>query len=179
MLISFYFSYIFCFVGRVAGSSSSQQGSGSNYLCMPQNPLYARPRASTSLRGNLYGVQYGQINDLFTRVPWLPRDMKYHGIPCAVCRTTYRPSQIMVPARNVCPSKLWTREYHGYLMASSNNATKSEFICVDADAQIINQDAHQRTHWESLLTAVRGTCGTLPCPPYKHNWDLTCAVCTA
>ncbi|KAJ7374502.1 hypothetical protein OS493_004840 [Desmophyllum pertusum] len=36
-----------------------------------------------------------------------------HDAPCAVCYVKSRATQLMIPARNDCPSG-WTEEYHGY-----------------------------------------------------------------
>lgn len=84
----------------------------------------------------------------------------------------------MLPARNVCPSREWTREYQGYLMTGSSNSTRSEYICVDNDATGVNQ-LHSKSHpGKALLTSVLGKCGVLPCPPYEQDRELTCAVCT-
>lgn len=172
--------YLLCISGQMAGPSSREKGSGSNYLCMPHQPFYARAPNRLKLRAHLYGVEYGQVDDIFLRVPGRTSEMNYHGVPCAVCRTLSRPSLIMVPARYVCPSNAWTREYHGYLMSStSNSSSRAEYICVDADAGVAKQTGNKRTWRESLLTGVRGKCGTLQCPRYRQDWDLTCAVCTA
>ncbi|XP_031561466.1 uncharacterized protein LOC116297389 [Actinia tenebrosa] len=172
-------TFLFYISGQMAGPSTREEGSGSNYLCMPHQPFYAFASNRLKLRAHLYGVEYGQVDDIFLRIPGRPTDMNYHGVPCAVCRTLSRPSLIMVPARFVCPSNAWTREYHGYLMSSSNNSSRAEYICVDADAGVAKQTGNERTRRESLLTGVRGKCGTLPCPRYKQDRDLTCAVCTA
>ncbi|EDO46671.1 predicted protein, partial [Nematostella vectensis] len=167
------------YTGFVAGSATKRSGGGSDYLCMPYQPFYARAPNLANSRAHLYGVEYGKVEDVFLRVPGRPRDMTYHGVPCAVCRTISRPSMIMVPARYVCPNKAWTREYHGYLMSPSSNSTRAQFVCVDADAGIVRRSPGVLPQMAALLTPVQGKCGALPCPRYRQDWDLTCAVCTA
>lgn len=85
---------------------------------------------------------------------------------------------MMYPGTNVCPNGFWTREYHGYLMTDTNNNTRPEYICVDADATGVKVPFNKRQAGKALLTSVQGQCGVLPCPYYEQDWELTCAVCT-
>ena len=166
-------------LGQVAGWRSTPQGGAANYLCMPLEPLYSKPPTpgyhSTT---TLFGVEYGHVEDLFARFPGRGPEISYHGVPCAVCRVEQRGSLMMIPARNVCPSRLWTREYHGYLMTDTSNSTRPEYICVDADATGANVIQKRRLARKALLASVKGQCGVLPCSKYRQDWELTCAVCT-
>lgn len=166
-------------LGQVAGWRSTPQGGAANYLCMPLEPLYSKPPTpgyhSTT---TLFGVEYGHVEDLFARFPGRGPEISYHGVPCAVCRVEQRGSLMMIPARNVCPSRLWTREYHGYLMTDTSNSTRPEYICVDADATGANVIQKRRLAGKALLASVKGQCGVLPCSKYRQDWELTCAVCT-
>lgn len=175
-----HFSALFYFVlGRVAGWRSTPQGGGANYLCTPLSPLYSKPPTpGYQTKASLFGVEYGHVEDLFARIPGRGPEISYLGVPCAVCRVEHRGSLMMIPARNVCPSRLWTREYHGYLMTDSSNSTRPEYICVDADATGVNVLQSRRHAGKALLTSVKGQCGVLPCPNYRQDWELTCAVCT-
>lgn len=170
---------VLVYEGRVAGSQSTHQGEGgANYICLPLNPEYNKPvTQGYHSRASLFGVEYGHVEDLFARMGQGPR-ISYLGVPCAVCRAEKRGSLMMIPARNVCPTRQWTREYQGYLMTGSSNGTRQEYICVDNDATGVNV-LHSKSHsGKALLTSVLGKCGVLPCPPYEQDRELTCAVCT-
>lgn len=173
------FNLVFIVLGRVAGSQSTHQGEGgANYICLPLNPEYNKPiTEGYHPRASLFGVEYGHVEDLFARMGQGPQ-ISYLGVPCAVCRAEKRGSLMMIPARNVCPTRQWTREYQGYLMTDSSNGTRQEYICVDNDATGVNA-LHSKSHsGKALLTSVLGKCGVLPCPPYEQDRELTCAVCT-
>ncbi|XP_068754757.1 short-chain collagen C4-like [Montipora capricornis] len=170
---------VLVYEGKVAGWQPSHDGEGgANYLCMPLRPEYNKPfTRGYHPKASLFGVEYGHVEDLFARMGQGPQ-ISYLGVPCAVCRAEKRGSLMMLPARNVCPSRDWTREYQGYLMTGSSNSTRSEYICVDNDATGVNQ-LHSKSHpGKALLTSVLGKCGVLPCPPYEQDRELTCAVCT-
>ncbi|XP_077998536.1 uncharacterized protein LOC144451536 [Glandiceps talaboti] len=160
--------------GVIGGGFYSHKGSGSNYLCMPEEPVYDETVSGVSGTGaRLYGGEYqthsfGPMSQLAD-----------HDPPCSVCRITTRTTVLMIPARNVCPDS-WTREYYGYLMAAHySHEGRTEFICVDKSAKArpatrISQDG-------ALLYPVEGICsntGGLPCDPYVNGNELTCAVCT-
>ena len=100
-----------------------------------------------------------------------------HEAPCTVCYVESRGSEMMVPARNDCPSS-WTEEYHGYLMtAHYDGSSVRDFICVDGEAEYV-PGSHANQNDAALLYLVQGTCGSLPCLPYVQGRELTCAVCT-
>ena len=99
-----------------------------------------------------------------------------HDVPCAVCYVKSRATQLMIPARNDCPSG-WNEEYHGYLMADYHNHKHStSFICIDGEAEFVHGSHANRNG--ALLYLVEGQCGSLPCLPYVAGRELTCAVCT-
>lgn len=165
-------------LGRVAGWRPKHHGGGANYLCMPLTPMYSKPPTPGDYsKASLFGVEYGQVEDLFA-IPGQGKQISYLGVPCAMCRVEKRGSLLMIPARNVCPSRQWTREYHGYLMTDVSNSTRPEYICVDADATGVSVTNRKSQSGKALLTSVQGKCGVLPCPRYKQDWELTCAVCT-
>ena len=166
-------------LGRVAGWRPTGEGGGADYLCMPLDPLYLKPPSRGSHpKASLFGVEYGHVEDLFIRRRGQGPQISYLSVPCAVCRVEQRGSSMMIPATNVCPSGLWTREYHGYLMTDTSNNTRPQYICVDADATGVKVLHSKRHAGKALLTSVQGQCGVLPCPNYRQDWELTCAVCT-
>jgi hypothetical protein len=157
----------------MGGSWYQHTGGGSNYLCLPLNPIF--DKITSGFQGNsyMYGTEYqtsGQTN-IF------PKTLHYHDAPCAVCYTKSRGSHLMIPARNVCPSG-WNLEYKGYLMSAyyGNNNGRTQFICVDGNAE--GTTGSQSSQDGAVLYFVESICGSLPCPPYADGKELTCVVCT-
>ena len=82
----------------------------------------------------------------------------------------------MIPGKYTCPEN-WIREYYGYLMAELyNNHGRSTFECVDVAAETIT-GGHANLNG-ALFHHVEPRCGSLPCPPYDQQKEMTCAVCT-
>ena len=105
-----------------------------------------------------------------------------HNVPCAVCATTARGMQLMIPARVNCPDDSWTREYSGYLMTMSDKLAhfhRTKFICVDREAEVIPDTAANGDG--TLLYHVRvESCSNerLPCPGYNPQKEIACVVCS-
>ena len=103
------------------------------------------------------------------------KNLHQENAPCSVCRSS-RPTVIMIPGRNQCYNG-WTLEYKGYLVAGfSNRTAASEYICLDDNPDVV--PGGQADQNGALLYLVEGRCGSLPCPPYVHGRELTCAVCS-
>ncbi|XP_002739530.1 uncharacterized protein LOC100376133 [Saccoglossus kowalevskii] len=158
--------------GIIGNSWFEHTGSGSNYQCLPLNPIYDSPVSGTQSKGLIYGAEYETQG-----FPPLAQ-VADHDPVCAVCRVRSRGTVLMIPARNQCPSTEWTREYYGYLMSEHHGHKRTEYICVDHQA-----DGRTGTHHSlngALLYPVEGRCdaGSLPCGPYVNGYELTCAVCT-
>ncbi|KAJ8047309.1 Short-chain collagen C4 [Holothuria leucospilota] len=163
--------------GVAGGSYYTHKGSGSNYLCMPEEPIYDLPIAGSSgqSRGYVYGAEYQTSN--FAN--W--NHLHDNNVYCAVCWAYDRPSLIMVPARNICPGPEWTKEYSGYLVSEHyNHAGRTEYVCMDRNPEAVPRSSHNADG--SLFYSVEGRCGShgsgLPCGPYVDGYELTCAVCT-
>ncbi|XP_071845737.1 uncharacterized protein [Apostichopus japonicus] len=160
--------------GVAGGAHYSNKGGASNYLCLPQEPIYDEPEATAhSDRGYLYGSEY-QTN---TYPPYA--HLHDSEVPCAVCKAAQRSSYIMVPARNACPGSEWTLEYFGHLMSDYHNHWKTEFVCMDRNAEAIPRTVANANG--ALFYPVEGRCsssGGIPCGPYVNGYELTCAVCT-
>ena len=152
----------------IAGGSNSRQGGGSNQQCLPQSPNYRTTVAGTqSEAARMYGAQYHTNN--------LNRYVHNYDVRCAVCYVSQRSTVYMVPARYSCPLG-WTSEYDGYLMAEQYEHKRSQYICVDRSMVTVPRSGSNRD--STRFYPVEGRCGTLPCPPYEHGKELTCAVCT-
>ncbi|CAH1779824.1 unnamed protein product, partial [Owenia fusiformis] len=168
--------------GIMGKSAYSHPGSGGNYLCLPRKPEWGKTTAGGQSGAYIYGVEYevNQINNPFLTdnfpdptkpATWLHN----HDAVCAVCRVPDRSSHFMLPAMKSCPDT-WTKEYNGYLMSQHYTHQHSEFICID-EAPEADAGGHADKNG-GLLYVVEAKCGSLPCPNYQDNMELTCAVCT-
>jgi len=157
--------------GYVGGSFYDHPGGAAEYLCLPKNPITWNDGKNYFNYGLLYGAEY----NMYERGGgyYHPHN---HDVPCAVCQSKSRQHVIMLPARNVCPTK-WLREYRGHLMSGSyREKGPSQYACVDIARQTLHGGHHNDNG--KLFYPVKAQCGSLKCPPYKHNTLLTCAVCT-
>ena len=157
--------------GRAGGSHFSHSGSGSNPQCLPLDPKFLTPISGTQYRAYMYGAEYETETDSNSHV---------HGrhntdVPCAVCHVSNRTAVYMVPAKYTCPTG-WTREYYGYLMAEYYKYPGNQYTCMDTEFKSV---AGSSANKDGLLFYfVEGRCGSLPCPPYDDNKELSCAVCS-
>ena len=81
-------------IGIAGGKWYDHTGSGSNYLCLPEDPEYNNYEAGVNLgRAYIYSAEYQTFE--FPQFAG-----KYqHDVPCAVCRTTNRGSVMTIPAK--------------------------------------------------------------------------------
>ena len=157
--------------GFVGGSYYGHTGGGAEYMCLPNNPKYDKYKDGFQSNSYVYGAEY-QVSSYSP----FQNNLHDHDVPCAVCYVQSRATQLMIPARNDCPSG-WTVEYHGYLMADQHTHKHStNFICIDGEAEFVH-GSHVNQNG-ALLYLVEGFCGSLPCLPYVAGRELTCAVCT-
>ncbi|XP_077866475.1 uncharacterized protein LOC144354682 [Saccoglossus kowalevskii] len=159
--------------GIMGGKHPNKKGSGTNYLCLPNEPkeidgsVISGPQFD---RGDIYNTQYYTTDGPFAR-------QRYHDLPCAVCWDPDHSSTILYPARDDCPSD-WRNEYSGYLMTARDNQYATEFVCVDRAGEILVGTASEA--FGALLSWVEPVCNTaegLPCGPYVNGHELSCAVC--
>ena len=159
--------------GFAAGTSHSEQGGGSNRLCLPKVPKYSSYHPEVQGYSPLHGSEY--YNELNEYSPF--PDIHKHNVPCAVCYVSTRSVVYVVPARDDCPSG-WTLEYKGYLMAEGQQTQRNTFECVDKSPESIPGSAAHTGIDGAHFYYVEATCNGLPCPPYDPQKELTCAVCT-
>ena len=159
------------YTGRAAGSQHGHSGGGGNYQCIvedPENFDYGPGTVDASL---MYGAEYKMRGD----VPSKSLPLDDHDVPCAVCYVAERETVLMIPGKYTCPQK-WIREYYGYLMAERHNHHRSTFECMDVKPEtVISGRDHQG---DAFFYHVEPRCGSLPCPPYEEEKEMTCAVCT-
>ncbi len=160
------------YAGWVGGRHHTHGGSGANALCMSQKPSWLRYNDSNQDGALVYGGEY---------------QMKGHGLEadlaslhdsdtvCAVCMVDTASLQIMVPGTHSCPSD-WTKQYDGYLMSMHYKHAGGEWLCVDRTPT--GRTGSFANHDGYLWYPTEAECGSLPCPPYVQNREVTCAVCT-
>jgi len=154
--------------GRAGGPRYTDGGGGANPQCLPLDPNFYRTVSGAQPWAFMYGAEYQDTNPLRSR----SHDT---DVPCAVCYVPTRNTVYMLPAKYTCPSG-WTREYYGYLMSERYSHARSTFSCVDRSLTPVTGSSHNYDGF--LFYTVEGVCGSLPCPPYDRNKELSCAVCT-
>jgi len=116
--------------GYAAGPHHNKGGSGSNFLCLPDNPQWRsyNPRHQT-WTGEIAGIEYelfnsgGYRNNIFSESNNGARRLLDNPAPCAVCYVGGRSTILMIPARTQCPDG-WTIEYAGYLASEANYSAR-------------------------------------------------------
>jgi len=156
------------YAGRAGGSCYSHKGGGGNPQCLPLDPNFYRTVSGVQGYTFTYGAEYELTNPLVS-------NSHDTDVPCAVCYVPTRNALYMIPAKYTCPSG-WTREYFGYLMSEYHSHHRSQFSCVDHSLTSVIGSIHD--HNGFLFYPVEGVCGSLPCPPYSQDKELSCAVCT-
>ena len=160
------------YAGRMGGKDYASNGGGSNFLCLPDNPQYlgyqAGVQGDSSIHGTKIGRNGGPLSVAFQK-----------AIPCAVCFSSNRSTNVMIPARIECPAS-WTREYYGYIMAelarSGSDRHSTMYECVDHDPDTLPQAG--ATGWPAAIYHVEVVCESIACPPYSAEKELTCVMCT-
>ncbi|KAL4229846.1 hypothetical protein ACF0H5_010238 [Mactra antiquata] len=157
--------------GFTAGKKWSDKGSGSDTICLPEDPSWLNYSTSNSPRGIVYGteININEPSGVFEK------RVNDQNLPCAACHVK-QGSVIMIPGRGQCYTS-WNLEYSGYLMtAYSDHHGPHNHVCVDHHPDFIhggkgNDDDH-------ILYLTISKCGSLPCPPYANDRELACVVCS-
>ncbi|VDI09124.1 Hypothetical predicted protein [Mytilus galloprovincialis] len=159
------------YTGQAGGNYYDHKGGGVNYLCLPNDPENGEHQSSTN--SQLYGAEY----QIF-------KNQKPHGmsgslgnreVPCGVCHRKRRSSVITVPGRKTCYED-WNPEYNGYLMAAHNDYKRTDYACIDVNAEQFDSKSSDENG--ALFYPIRTKCGSLRCPPFKEHADVLCVVCT-
>ncbi|KAJ8319153.1 hypothetical protein KUTeg_004244 [Tegillarca granosa] len=162
--------------GYTAGSWYQHSGAASNFLCLPKSPEWGFYQDTFENQAFIFGTEY-ETNAYKINKETLNSKLHDQDVPCAVCQSKLRSSKIMIPAKKSCMDG-WHKEYRGYLMAGyhsySNGAT--EYICVDANPDKVHGGGSDQNG--RILYPVEARCGSLKCPPYVNNRELTCVVCS-
>jgi hypothetical protein len=160
------------FKGFTSGSPHEVQGGAASFLCLPQNPTWAKyVDGIQNFGGYVSGTEY-EIYDAFKP---FPRSMQDQDAPCAVCRSS-RPTTITIPGRTNCDDG-WTMEYTGYLMTGHKTQTAAtDYACVDSDPEGVYHGGANLNGKLFYYTEVK--CGSLPCQEYPDGRELACVVCS-
>ena len=169
-------TYVIVFKGYTAGSHRLHPGSGSNYLCMPEDPQWENYVSGSQGVGTVVGVAYGfsSRTSVFSENN-TDTDLGGQPGPCAFCYVGGRSTVAMIPARTQCPDG-WTTEYAGYLMSewSNSDRKRSSFICWDEAPEIASGGIAP----QAAIYPVEVLCGSLPCSQYITDRELSCVVCS-
>ena len=118
---------VLVYEGLAAGSAWNQPGGGANYICITKNPSYLSSTVP-AYYSLLYGTEYQHL---------IFNSLHDHNVPCAVCYTAARSSELMIPGKTTC-SLMWTQEYVGYLMAGLHTRKHNDvYKCVDKDSETV------------------------------------------
>ena len=87
-----------------------------------------------------------------------------------------RNCSLVIPGKYTCLQN-WTRKYYGYLMTERySHKGRSTFECVAvAPEAVAGGHANQNG---ALFRHVEPRCGSLPCPPYGQQKEMTFVFCT-
>ncbi|XP_064625987.1 uncharacterized protein LOC135486816 [Lineus longissimus] len=144
-------------------------GGSAEYICVSDKPEYASKTAAWETdQAWLYGIEL-QVSgtNFFSTANADPNGLHDSDIRCAV----------MIPGTKSCPSN-WQKEYWGYLMTGHYQHKASySYACVD-DAPEAGGENGSRNDNGGMMYHAQGACGSLPCPPYVHGFEMTCVVCT-
>ena len=158
--------------GLVGGGFYTQTGNGASYMCLPRNPQYLSTQTIPAA-SYIYGAEFETGNRIFSK-----RTHDYN-VPCAVCFTPKKTTNLVIPARLSCP-RGWWREYYGYYMSSYYGHKQNvNPVCVDVNPDLVPGSQSNRNG--ILFYFMRVICNYgLPCSSraYITNRAITCAVCS-
>ena len=176
------------FTGHAAGGHFGNTGSGSNFLCLHEDPQWKTYIDGDQVNGLIVGVEYklhnvgspGYGNNIFSEISNGGDPLVDNPAACAVCYVAGRSTILMVPARTQCPDG-WTTEYAGYLVSAYTGTLphvyhqRTNYICLD-EAPEITTGANNAN--QAVIYPVEVECGSLPCSVYITGRELTCVVCS-
>ncbi|XP_071126903.1 uncharacterized protein [Mytilus edulis] len=151
--------------GFSGGGYYAAVGAPAEPVCLPTDPNFLKTSGTNS--AFIYGMEF--------QSKFFGSDALNQDVPCSVCHVQIG-TTIMIPGKTTC-NKGWKLEYAGNLGAGYyGHAAASTYLCVDLNPEYLHHGSHD--YIGKLLYEVVGQCGSLPCPPYRHGYPLTCAVCS-
>nr|BAE93510.1 regeneration-upregulated protein 3 [Enchytraeus japonensis] len=169
------------YTGYMAGPKVDVGGSGSNFLCMHKDPKFVNPIPGLqSTSGHLVGVEfdiYSQFNGLFKTDNVPDGNLLNKDMLCAVCQVAYASDQLMIPGRPDCNGTGYQFQYKGFLVSEDSLPRgRSQYVCLDeAPEGRVGGNANDN---QCVVLPVQVGCGSLPCDPYVHGYEVPCAICT-
>ena len=173
------------FEGYAAGGAYNKGGSGSNFLCLPEDPQW-----KTYINGDqhataaIFGVEYQlhnsgvNYNNIFSESNNGGNPLASNPASCALCYVGGRSTVAMIPARTQCPDG-WNTEYAGYLAADHTGSVgahqRSSYMCWDEAPEVAVGGTSQH---QAVIYPVEVHCGSLPCSTFITGRELTCVVCS-
>ena len=165
------------YAGRAGGTQWAKTGGAANYICMPSDPEYSDYRPGIQGFSPVTWIDY-ETNNGGGSVG-LKHELHNQNAPCASCYVSTRGATVMIPAKLTCPSS-WTKEYDGYLMASTifTPHYRTEFVCVDRSFEAIPGSVGDSGYNSGVFYFTEASCYGMPCGPYNEEKELTCVVCS-
>ena len=140
---------------------------------MTNSPTFTHPHSTGNENGGLIYATEFETSTYGAGASF--KTLNNYEAKCAVCHVLNRATVLMHPGTDVCPAG-WTREYMGILMTSHFTHHRSEYVCVDADAE---RHGSAGNHDGALFYPVEVQCSdNVPCGPFMHDVEAACAVCT-
>ncbi|CAG2187059.1 unnamed protein product [Mytilus edulis] len=141
------------------GGHYDERGSPAGPVCLPPDSDFVR--TSSGQHGHMYGAE------LYSNTNVFPSSSQFQDIPCAVCRVKQASSVIMIPGK-----------YHGYMASNYyDHAAAGSYVCIDIQPEYVTGGSSWNNK-SKLFFDIVAKCGSLRCPPYKHDYPLTCVVCS-
>jgi len=187
LMLMLYLHIVMLFKGYAAGPRYNVGGSGSNFLCLPEDPqwkIYLAESQAKNVAGTIAGVEYELFNagtpvhgrnNIFSESNNGGNPLHNNPAPCAFCYVGGRSTVAMIPARTQCPDG-WTSEYAGYLVSEARyDRKRSSYVCWDEAPEVAVGGTAQNN---AAIYPVEVLCGSLPCSLYPTGRELTCIVCS-
>ncbi|KAL4225270.1 hypothetical protein ACF0H5_015958 [Mactra antiquata] len=160
------------FIGFTAGSPFNINGGAASYVCLPDDPTWARYLDGIQGYG---GYTSGTEYETHGNVHPFPHNMIEEDAPCVLCHTS-RPVTIMIPGRTSCYPG-WTIEYTGYLMTGHHTQrAATDYACVDSNPEAVYHGEADLDGKLFYLTEVKY--GSLQCQEYPNGREIACVVCS-
>jgi hypothetical protein len=160
--------------GYPAGGSYTSNGGPANPVCLASAPNWTGVpfNDANNTAGSLWGTEFVSGVSGIASIDALANEDPL----CAVC---YRPDadvSFEYPGSSVCPEG-WNREYYGYMTGNlASNAGPTETVCMDIAPDVRPGGSADQNGF--LWYTLEAVCGSLPCPPYVANREISCSVCT-
>ncbi|XP_052807593.1 uncharacterized protein LOC128236638 [Mya arenaria] len=166
--------------GFAAGNWFNWHGGAADYICLTQDPIWGVYEDGANLvSAKIYGTEY-EFGEHYSDggAKFFGSNLYEHDVPCALCHSS-RPATVMIPGRNQCYPG-WTLEYSGYLVSGRNQGTydvsATNYACLDTVPE--SEFGDNQNNNGKLMVLVEAQCGSLKCPPYVQNREITCVVCS-